>query len=202
MGLVALADVHDHLNIPAADTTHDVELQGFIDAVSSLIVYSTGPMSPLVITGEVHHEAAGRDRIVLYETPVISVQQVVEYVGPQARPLTSQPLGSASFDNYGYDLPDLASGVVYRRIGSGLLGTFFGYVTVSYTAGYQALPADVRLAVLEDIRGLYQVTQQGGRPAFGQNTGAGEEPAGVSPTHLFPRVQQLLARTRRVQGIA
>lgn len=200
-GLVTLDDVHDHLNIPYSDYSHDTELQGFIDAADDLIPYDTGPLVPTVITGEVHNEAAGRDRIVLYETPVISVEAVNEYVGPQVRALTSQPLGTSSFDNYGYSLDDLNHGVLYRRIGSGMLGSFFGYVTVDYTAGRATVPAGIRMAVLEDIRGLYQQTQLGGRPAFG-SSGAEDDTWNVGPMHMFPRLANLVEKYRRLPGLA
>lgn len=199
--LATLADVHAHLNIPTTDTAHDAELQGFLDAASDLVQYDTGPITSTVITGEVHNEAAGADRIVLFNTPVISIQSVTEYVGPQVRTLTSQPLGSADYDNFGYDIPDLYQGVVYRRIGSGVLGSFFGYVIVSYTAGLASVPPAVRLAVLEDIRGLYQQTQLAGRPAFG-GAGAEDDAWTGGPLNLFPRLEMLLHKYARTQAIA
>jgi hypothetical protein len=201
MSLVTLGDVHAHLNIPVTDTSNDVELQGFIDAATDLIPYDTGPILPTVFLNEVHNEAAGRNAIVLYNSPVISVESVTEYVGPQVRTLTSQPLGSAGYDNYGFSLDDNYQGILYRRLGSGTLGSFFGYVVVNYTAGYVSIPPGIRMAVLEDIRGLYQQTQLGGRPAFA-SSGAEDDGWTAGPLNLFPRLDNLLHKYARVQSIA
>lgn len=44
-------------------------------------------------------------------------------------------------------------------------GSFTADGAVTYTAGYADLPADLRLAVLELARHLWQSSQRGGRPA-------------------------------------
>ena len=62
-----------------------------------------------------------------------------------------------------------------------------GAWTVVYTAG-QAIPADLKLAVLEDIRGLYQPGQIGPPATFGAFD-IDEGPAsGFRPVNLWPRI--------------
>lgn len=61
-----------------------------------------------------------------------------------------------------------------------------GEWTVTYTAG-QAVPADLKLAVLEDIRGLYQPGQIGAPTNFGAFD-MEPEPSGFRPVNLWPRI--------------
>lgn len=199
--LVSLGDVKAHMNIPTTDVSNDVELQGFIDAATDLIPYDTGPILPTPIVGEVHNEAVGRRAIVLYNSPILTVESVTEYVGTQTYVLTAQPSGAPGYDNYGYSFDDPFQGILHRRLGWGILGAFLGYVVVSYTAGYGQIPPGIRLAVLEDIRGLYQQTQLGGRAAFA-SSGAEDDSWTAGPLNLFPRLDNLLHKYSRVQSIA
>lgn len=201
MSSVTLSDVHDQLNIPASDTTHDAELQRYLDAADGYIAYRIGPLTPTQFTGEVHD--GGWPTIALFNVPVISIQSVTEYLGETAYPLTSQPPGS-TVDNYGYSLDDPASGILVRRSGAGTAIRFLAgprSVVVDYTAGWQTVPPEVQLAVLLDIQGLYQLTQQGGRPQFSGDGAEYEQWAG-SPMHPFPRLGALLDGPSRTPSIA
>jgi len=198
MALVTLDDVHKHLNIPDSDTTHDVELQGFIDAAEAIIVYNVGPVEETTFT-EVH--SGGGPTIVLDNPPVISVTSVTEYVGPVAYALTQAELGVAA-GAYSFSLDDPAAGIICRRYTGGLAGNFAGgyrNVQVVYVAGRATVPADIHMAVLEDLRGLYQESQQGGRPSF---TGTAEEETwSAGPMHLFPRLAGILSGPSRTPSI-
>ena len=81
---------------------------------------------------------------------------------------------------------------------------FWGPVVVAYTAGIEDVSPDIRLAVLEDIRGLFQQTQQGMRPpAFGGGGGpGGGDTWTVGPMRQFPRLAALLEGAGRTQSIA
>lgn len=196
--LVSLADVKAHLNLSAADTSQDVELQGFIDAATETVTYAVGPVSPTTFV-ETHDVTDGRNRVMLRQPPVLTVVSVVEYLGSVAHALTNQPPGSTS-DFYGYslDLPD--AGLLVRRDGVGLPMPFMGgTVVVTYVAGRAAVPASVRMATLEDIRGIWQMTQQGGRPSFGGEAG---ENWSVGPMNFFPRLKAVLDAQLRTPGIA
>lgn len=197
--IVTLSDVHNHLNIPQDDATNDVELQGFIDAATSFITYIAGPVVPQSFIET--YEVDGQDTVLLRNVPVQSIQSVTEYVGVVGYTLTSQPPGE-TVDNYGYSLDIPSQGLLVRRSGVGTRMNFIGpVVVIAYTAGRDTVPGDMRLAALEDIRGLYQITQQGGRPAFGTG-GDGSEQWNVGPLHLFPRLAALLEGPSRVQSIA
>lgn len=205
MAILALSDTKDHLNIPQTVKTFDTELQGFIDAVQTVVEDITGPVATRVITGEVHD--GGMFQIVTLYGPIISIQSLTEYVGPIAYTLTSQPLGSTA-NNYGYELTD-PSGIILRRSSAGMAIPFqagVGGVVIAYTAGYATLPANVRLGALELVRHWWQQSQQGGRPSF---AATGEEGLGGVQygSYLVPHfVAELLASspyaTRRLPGIA
>lgn len=198
--LVNLSDAKAHLNIPGTDTSHDAELQGFIDAASEVVNYDAGPQTPMTYTET--YRTAGRSRICLDHVPVIDVQSMTEYVGVQAWTLTLQPPGSTT-DNYGFSIDIPEAGTIVRRSGAGTEINFFGpVVTVTYTAGQSSVRADVRMAVLEDIRGLYQQTQQGGKVGGGQIGAGGDDQWMAGPMHLFPRLTMLLEGRARTQSIA
>lgn len=198
--LLTLAEVKDSLNIKADSTNHDVELQRYIDAATPQIEYITGPINPVQIT-EVHRVPRGSSRIALREPPVLSVVSVTEYIGLTAYTLTDQAPG-ATTSNYGFalDLPD--AGILRRTSSVGTEMPFLGTnVTVVYMAGLASIPADVHLAAIEDVRGLYQQTQQPGRPQYG-GAPATEDGWGAGPVMLFPRLAALLNRASRTQSIA
>jgi len=199
-GLVTLTDVHMHLNIDPSDTSHDAELQGFIDAMTPILTYMTGPILPTVFVGESHD--GGSPVIMLFNPPIISVQSVTEFIGTVAYSLSQQQPGSTA-NNYGFSLDSPQSGKLTRRTGAGTPMPFQGYaggVVVTYTAGLVNVPADIRLAALEDLRGYYQESQQGGRPSFGG--GAEDSPYGGVPFETFPRLASMLEGRFRPQSCA
>lgn len=208
MSLVTLADAKAHLNIPSsAGTTYDTELQGFIDAAQPVVEQLAGPVVPRVITGETHN--GGRDRIVTYNSPIISVQSLTEYVGASAFTLTAQPLGSTT-SNYGYEIVDSNGGVIVRRSAAGMPVPFqgdFNSVVISYTAGYSTLPANVRLGALELIRHWWQRSQQAARRGFRSAPGGNDDVGVMVGNFLVPNfVAELLTSTpsspSRLPGIA
>lgn len=205
--LVAMSDVLRHCGLAQTDTTYLVELQTMIDAATPIVEYITGPINPLVVTSEVYPTTHGESRLILRSVPVQSVQSVIEYIGITAWTLTSQPPG-ATVNNYGYSLDRPEAGLLVRRSAFGQEMPFLGtVVVVSYTAGLPVIngvtqvPPDVKLAVLEDIRGLFQQTQLGGRPKFGASL-ADEDGWTVGPLHLFPRLAAVLEGRARTQSIA
>lgn len=206
--LVKMSEVLAHLSLPAGDTTHQAELTAMIQAATPIVEYITGPINPLTVTNEVHYTSDGPDRILLRHPPVQSITSVIEYLGVTPYTLTSQPPGSTT-DNYGYWLDRPSAGRLIRMSAFGQPMGFIGStVTVSYVAGLGTnpdgstkIPADVKLAVLEDIRGLFVQTQNGGRPKFGGGL-VDEEGWTVGPLHLFPRLAALIENKARVQSIA
>lgn len=201
MPIVDLASVHVHLNIPTSDTSHDTELQGFIDAAGDLARDVVGPLA-----SELHTEwhNGGTDTITLDWLPVLSVQSVTEYVAASTYDLTEQPLGT-SIGSYEYTV-DLPRGQITRRAVGDAVRFPAGIknVVVAYTAGVPdaLVPATVRLGALELIRHLYQLTQQGGQNKFGGgalDTGESTVPTGFA---LPARVLELWKPFQRPPGIA
>jgi hypothetical protein len=200
--LVDLSSVKAHLNIPANDNRQDDELQGFILAAGEMARNHCGPFIP-----ETHTEFfdGGTSSIMPAFTPVASVLSVTEYYGLSAFPLTEQPLGGQT-DAFAYTV-DYNTGALTRRTLGGDAAAFaFGTknIKVVYSAGRAgAVPWSVRLGVLELIRHLWQMTQQGGgRPKF--NAGAYDGGEAVVPTGFAipSRVLELWQAYYRGPGIA
>lgn len=195
--LVSVADVKVHLNIPAADTTHDTEIQGFIDAAQPVIENIVGPV--IYATWTEWYDG-GLPFIELRHGPVISVTSVTEYRGRNAYLLT-QLVDPSTATSYSYTIePEIRR--IIRRSSGGTEESFpsgLGTVIVVYVAGRATVPPNVKLAAAELVRHLYQLTQQGGRPAFGGDATEGAWlPAGFAvPT----RVLELLAPNRRHPSI-
>lgn len=198
--LVTLTDVKAHLNIPTSDTSNDTELGGFIDAASDFITYIAGPVVSTPLT-ETHRTRGGLYYVMLRQPPVLSITSVVEYVGTVGYTLTQQQPGS-TVDNWGYSI-NLASGALVRRSSAGTRMPFLGGdLVVAYVAGRVSVPPQIRLACLEDIRGLWQRTQLGGRPAFDDGGSSGSDGWTSGPLNLFPRLKALLDGATRTPSIA
>lgn len=198
--LVKMADVLRHLDLPAGDTTYQAELTTIIEAATPIVEYITGPINPVTYTNEAY-DVSGADRVMLRHVPVISVTSVSEWIGITQFALTLQPPGS-TVDNYGFYVARYEDGLIIRMSAFGQPMPFLGsQLTVTYQAGRSAIPPDVKLAVLEDIRGLWQQTHNGGRPKFGGGL-ADEDGWTIGPLHLFPRLAAMLENKARTQSIA
>lgn len=204
-GLVTLADVRAQLNIPAADTSNDTELQGFINAATTVVEDIAGPILSRTISAEVHN--GGSALVVLRVSPVISVQQVIEYVGTTAYTLTSQPQ-SATTSFYGYELIDSNGGILVRRDSTGSPIPFQGGkygVTVSYTAGYSSVPDAVRLGTLMLIQHWWDATQQGfgaNGGGFSPDDGTTSMPGFAVPNFVAQLLTTLPSAKAKIPGIA
>lgn len=198
--IVTLADVHAHLNIDPSDTTHDTELQGFIDAATAYVQHQTGDIIAAEYF-ETHN--GGRNTIRVDHPPILSVQEVVEYVGQTGYTLTEVTLAeSADVGTYSYSLDNPRGGVIQRRWNGGMAGPFTGgnaNVTVAYTAGTNTVGADIRMAVLQDIAALWQPGQTGTNP-YGSDDEMGGFP--LDTVNMFPKVAAILsAPAMKIQAI-
>jgi hypothetical protein len=195
--LVTLPQVKAHLGMPAGDTTHDTELQAFIDAATPIVEYITGPVNPVTTTETL--DVAGCSFVVLSKVPVISVTSAIEYLVTQPFTLTAQPPGSTT-SNYGYSIDRPESGLITRRGITGMPMNFLGStLVITYTSGLASVPADIKLAALEDIRGLWQQTQQGIRPNFRSME---EDSWMPQDMRMFPRMAAILEGRKRTQALA
>jgi hypothetical protein len=168
MSVVSLTEVKSHLNLTVS--THDGELQAFIDSAEAAIGERVGPLSP--ITRTVRVTPAGRTLRV--PAPAIGLTSVTDA------------------DGTGLTVADL-----YLNPAPGLVefndGQTFGsrYYTVVYQAGRTTCPADLKMAVKELVRHLW-TTQRGPTARAGL---ASEMTSNSVPgaAYAFPiRVEQLL----------
>jgi hypothetical protein len=182
--LVTLQQVRDHLNL-GSDTTHDTELQLYIDAVTEHVASKFGVLPSQSFTERLTPVDDGygehRWRFWPAHYPIISVTSAVaEDETEYTSGFTVSP-GGASFRQ-----DDI---------------TAFGEWTVTYVAGYGSIPADLKLAALEDIRGLYQPGQIGTSGPLG---GFGIQPdvgPAFRPITQWPRVDAWIA-SRTLPAIA
>jgi hypothetical protein len=198
--LVDLPSVKAHLNMTPTDTRQDDELQGFILAAADLARDHCGPFVPETHT---QYLDGGRSTIVPDWLPLKSVLSVTEFYGLYAYALTETPLDGSTASAFAYSV-DYSTGALTRRTFSGDAVDFADgtkNVKVVYTAGRSTVPYSVRLGVLELVRHLWQLTQQGGRPKFGGAYDGGEPsiPTGFA---LPSRVLELWAPFRRPPGVA
>jgi hypothetical protein len=149
---ITLDDAKRHLNITTA--VDDDELTDFIDRAVTRLTHEVGPLSPTEVT-ERHN---GPGAIVLRQLPVLAVTSVDNAGTPVTEP----------------DV-DLETGIIYA---SGLSRRQRS-VTVTYTAGFDPLPADLRHAALELLRHLW-ATQRGNTPGGARAGLLGTE--GADPT--------------------
>ena len=194
--LVGLGETREHLNLANGDRTHDAELMRLIDAITPVVEHLTGP-----VVQRVYQETydGGSSFISVRHRPIVQVNQVVEYRGPIPYELTqvaSNDLGTI----YSYEF-ETTGRIVRRTVGGGMT-TFPGgaqTVRINYTAGYQTVPANIRMGCLELIRVNYQQTQQAGHPMFGGGGGDDSVVPGVVLMGFFlpNRVKELLAPSRR-----
>jgi hypothetical protein len=198
--LVSLPEVKDHLRLPSTDRSHDARLRAMINAVTPVIEGITGPVVQRIYQNETYD--GGNFFISLRHRPVLSVQSVVEYRGPIAYTLTQVPTPDlGSIYSYMFEAPGR---IVRRTVGGGITAFPAGadQVFVTYTAGYQTTPYNIREAALELIRVNYQQTEQGGRPQWGTDESV-EPVAGPMLGFFVPnRVRELLSPSKRYPSVA
>lgn len=169
--IVTLDEVKEALN---DDTTaHDEEIQDFIDAAAQEVEDRVGIVVSTEVT-EVFDGLTSRRKLLLSNYPVSEVASVVT---------SSQ--GTTVSEYVTADLQvDSVTGQVWLLNG----GYLSGDVTVVYTAGRVEVPANLKRAVLEDVKGLYQRSQLGSAasvPGFPEV----EESLTSMPVSMFPRIR-------------
>lgn len=169
MAVLPLADIKTHLNITG--TSHDDELQGFVDAAVAAIGERVGPLEPVERTVRVRSHARG----MRLPGPVVSVTSITD--------AWQAALTVADF------YADQATGLVSYADGSTLAA---GAYTVTYMAGRDPVPADLQLAVKELVRHFWQ-TQRG--PSRRPGSTASDTTSNTVPgaAYMLPfRVSELL----------
>lgn len=179
---VTLAQTKTHLNITAP--TYDVELQSFVDRATAAAQTRLGhPIVAATVT-EVHDGG----------TPVLLLRRAPQYPGVVT--VTTVTENGATVTSGGYVL-NAAAGLLHRGTSTSpdcwAAGT--QNVTVTYTAGYNPVPDDLQLAVLEMVRHLW-TTQRGGMD--GRNPLIGDDYQSPGTGWTYPRrVTEILDSYRR-----
>lgn len=202
--LVGLAEIKDHLRIPASNRTFDARLTEMIDAAAPVIEGICGPILQRRVQDETYD--GGNWFIELRNRPVIEVHQVVEYRGPIPYNLTQIPTPDlGSIYCYMFEAPGR---IIRRTVGGGITPFPPGasQVIVTYTAGYTSVPSNVREATLELIRENFQQTEMIQRGTFGGGGGSirdDESPmAPASGFYVTDRVREMLAPSKRPPSVA
>jgi len=141
--MLTLDEAKLQLNIPLSNTTHDVELQAYVDAAIRAVELHTGEFGDLREVAGERHSTPPTARLRLHHKPVQSVT-TLERVD-----------GSLAWDPADLDV-DVAAGVL--RVVRGPL--FSGLLTVTYQAGYVNVPPNYNLAARIIVQHLWQ-TQRG-----------------------------------------
>lgn len=145
--LVTLAEVKAALNIPTADVSHDTELDLYIDAATAHVEdrYGVLPAETVTEIALATDLGDGEIRLLPSRSPVSSVTSITRSDGTTySTGFTITADGYVEHDNLTY-----------------------GRWTIVYVSTLAAVPANLKLAALEDIRGLYQPGQIGPPGAFG-----------------------------------
>ena len=173
-------DVKPYLQIPVGSVASDTLLQGIIDMSCTFVQNYLGrPIAPTEFfrrfsgywgTGN------GGAYISLPYYPVLSVASVVEYWGSSGpHTLAEQtPASQGTQDVYSMDY---LRGYVIRAFMGLVARPFFPglrNIEVTWTAGYNPVPPDIKFATLKLIRHVWQSDQQASR-TFPQPVGARTE---------------------------
>lgn len=206
MRIVTIDDVLEHLNMQD-DDSHVAELVGFVDAAEEIVTNLVGDVGA---TAYSEWYDGGRPTLQLRHPPVVSVTSVTEYRGNVAYALTQVATpAAATAMSYMWE----PSGRLTRVNGAtaesvlflssqGLFATFPigpNSVQVAYQAGRAAIPAAVRLEVLQIVQDSYQPSQQGGHPGFADQ---GLAVAGRKGMFVMPGIEDRLAACRRPPSVA
>ena len=177
MALPTVADLKQHINIPADVTTDDDELGDVLDAAIELAESIVGPLTSGTVT-EIHRGVSS-DVLVLQQMPVGELVAVSSRVGATTTALT---LGD-------YEL-DTETGMVRVAAGTRFAGTY----VVEYTAGADTPSASQKLGILIIASHLWQTQRVPGVNRFGTP----DEPT-ASPGFAIPnRAVELLAPSQTV----
>jgi hypothetical protein len=192
--IISLDDARNGLNLTNTQRASDEELRLYIATATYLVEDVVGPVLSQTLS-EQHR--GGAQKIVLDYDPA-SITTVKEYVG------------AASYTIVEVATPDLGTSYSYTRYGrilsrrfGGLPGPWLGEVWVTYKAGVTVIPANVITGARELVSYLYSTSQQGRRPAFGQQAASDLDTAYTPSGFAMPRrVFQLLEPSAQPSGMA
>ena len=198
--LVSLGEAKEYLQINTTDRTRDARLLRFIEQLTPVIEFITGPIIQRTYQNERYD--GGGPWIMLRHRPVVAVNSVTEYRGPIAYPLQQiQTPDQGTIYSYQFET---TGRIVRRTVGGGQTPFPLGAnsIEVSYVSGRTSVPANVTQAACELVRVHFQQTQQG-RPRPGTGGLDSEEPGQQIMGFFVPnRVRELLEPHRRHSSLA
>lgn len=170
MAVVSVAEVKTHLKIATEDRTG--QLQSFLDAAVAAIEERVGPLEPRERTVRVR-PAVGAIRL---PTPAVSIASLMDADG-----------AAVEFaDDLYLDGP---AGLLTTNVGICLHSHHY---TVTYVAGRDPVPVDLKLAVLELVRHFWE-TQRGPTRRPGSSTSEATSNTVPGAAYLLPfRVSELI----------
>jgi hypothetical protein len=179
---ITVAELKAHMNKTAA--ADDAELAGFVAAACAAIVDRIGQVSPVAATADLALSRRIRFRgygvAVLPDCPVVEVSAVVAVPGGDLVP-AADPLNNVR----GWTL---GAGGVLTVTGSMARG-----VRVTYIAGRDPLPANIRLAALEMAAHLWKASQMNNSSTRLPATFGGDQVTMPGAAFALPiRVRELL----------
>lgn len=146
MPVLTLDEAKLQLNIPASDTSHDVELADFVAAACLAVEHYTGPADDKQVVEQLRLGSAPAAEVLLTTRPLVGVVSV-----------TSSEPGGVTYDPANMDV-DKWRGIL--TVDAGPLLT--GRVTVTYTAGNGGIvPKTANIAARVILQHLWS-TQRGG----------------------------------------
>jgi hypothetical protein len=163
--IVTLSEVKAYLQIPnpSQPASTDVIMQGYIDAATEYVENYVGPVTE---TDYVERHDGYTSEIVLLHRPILRINSLVEVVALVVDNLeesvTRNPID-------GYQV-NYRSGKIKRVFSGGYPRIFWPgsrNIEVSYTAGYEPVPAQVRLATLELVTHYWRNGQEAGPTGVG-----------------------------------
>lgn len=187
------------MRLSSADAATDKTLlTQCVQAATPLIESIVGPQTPATYT---EFYDGGRPFIVPLHAPLVSVEQLTEFIGTAVYPLTEQPLGGQT-DAWGFTV-NLLSGTIERRTfggGPAIFAPGESNIRVQYTAGASAIAPNVTLATLALVRHLYRTTLPKARSrSTDYDDGSTPVPAGYAVPNF---VLELLQPNSTGPGIA
>lgn len=192
-------DVKPYLQIPTASNPADAELQGIIDMSCTWVQNYLGrAIAPTQFFRRFSGWSGLNGAYInLPYYPVLSVVSVVEYWGLSGpHTLTEQtPTNQGGQDVYQMDY--LRGTVIRTFMGLVQRPWFPGSrnIEITWTAGYNPVPADIRIATLQLIAHWWHQTQQVSRtaPLPAGAIGSGGEPVAGMFAGVPPETERLLS---------
>jgi hypothetical protein len=184
--ILSLSDAKAALNVPAGTRVNDDELRLYIAATTAVIEDIVGSV---LTTSKTETFDGGTCSVPLSQ---------------RATAITSVVVGGTTLTAGTQYVANLVSGLVYAGSTSSSSTFTSGAqnVVVTYTTGSSSIDPNVILAAREEVRFLYQIGQQGGRPSLGgAPTDLSWTPSGFA---VPQRVIELCAASaaRRMPGFA